>query len=237
MSGNEFLAAYPAKLLEYTLATGYLMLFVFFWRYLQGGRRAPAAERMVHRAPAMQPAAGATAQGWFTLPAGVLLHPGHTWARATEGGLVEVGLDDFAARLLGPVERLTLPQPGTSLAQGAQAIVAEEAGKQVGLVSPVDGTVSEVNPAAFRDGAWQQEPYGAGWLMRVKPARLAANARQLLGGEAGQRWMAQAADALLARATPQLGAVLQDGGALIPGIARELEPDRWDELCREHFRS
>jgi hypothetical protein len=37
--------------------------------------------------------------------------------------------------------------------------------------------------------------------------------------------------------SPQLGAVLQDGGAPVHGIARELEPDRWDELCREYFRS
>jgi len=223
--------------MEYSLGVGYLLLFIPFWRYLQGGRPAAAEERATHRVRQALQAAGATAQSWFQLPEGVLLHPGHTWARALESGLVEVGIDDFAARLLGPVERLGLPVPGAPVAQGAPAFLAKDGDRRVPLVSPVDGTVAEVNPAAELAGTWQQEPYGAGWLVRVKPARLAANQRQLLGGESGRRWLAQAADSLAARVSPQLGAVLQDGGAPVHGIARELSPEHWDELCREYFRS
>jgi glycine cleavage system H lipoate-binding protein len=184
--------------------------------------------------------AGATAvtsQGWFALPGDVLLHPGHTWARPAANGLVEVGLDDFAARLLGPVERMHLPTPGQSVAQGVPAVGAEDGGRRVELVSPIDGEVAEVNPLAAEADVWQYEPYGAGWLFKVIPARLAANERQLLGGEAARRWVEQASESLAARVSPQLGAVLQDGGAPVHGIARELEPDRWDELCREYFRS
>jgi hypothetical protein len=39
MPGQEFLSAYPAKLFEYVLAVGYLLLFVPFWRYVQGAKR------------------------------------------------------------------------------------------------------------------------------------------------------------------------------------------------------
>lgn len=235
MFGNEFLATYPAKLMEYSLGVGYLLLFIPFWRYLQGGQPVAAVERSVQRGRGALRAAGAEAQSWFQLPEGVLLHPGHTWARALPGGLVEVGLDDFAARLLGPIERLGLPPAGAQVAQGSPAFLAEDGSKRVPLVSPVDGTVAEVNAAAERSGAWQHEPYA--WLVRVKPARLPANEKQLLGGEAGRRWLEQAAASLAARASPQLGAVLQDGGVPVHGIARELAPERWDELCREYFRS
>lgn len=237
MFGNEFLSSYPAKLMEYSLGVGYLLLFIPFWRYLQGGQPAAALERAAHTARQAVRAAGATAQSWFQLPEGVLLHPGHTWARPIAGGLVEVGLDDFAARMLGPVERLGLPLAGAPLAQGAPAFLAKDGEKRVPLVSPVDGTVAEVNAGAELAGTWQQEPYGAGWLVRVKPSRLSANQRQLLGGESGQRWLSQAADSLAARVSPRLGAVLQDGGAPVHGIARELSPEHWDELCREYFRS
>ncbi len=229
MFAHEFLASYPAKLMEYSLAVGYLLLFIPFWRYVQGGRRAAAAAETAERRPA-------GAGGWFSLPEGIFLHPGHTWARSRADGLVEVGLDDFAARLLGPVERLGLPAAGAEVAQGAPALLARDGGRQVPLLSPVDGVVAEVNPAAT-EGAWQQEPYGGGWLFAVRPARFQANVRQLLDGAAARRWLEQAADALVSRASPRLGAVLADGGVPVHGIARELEPERWDELCREHFRS
>ncbi|MBI5067492.1 MAG: glycine cleavage system protein H [Deltaproteobacteria bacterium] len=237
MFGNEFLSAYPAKLLEYSLGVGYLLLFIGFWRYLQGGRPAPAVERAAAHGREAPAGATAPAQGWFQLPEGVMLHPGHTWARALPSGLVEVGMDDFAARLLGPVERLGLPMAGAPLSQGAPAFLAKDGDKRVPLVSPVDGTVAEVNAAAEQGGTWQHEPYGAGWLVRVKPARLPANERQLLSGEGGRRWLEAAADSLAARVAPKLGAVLQDGGAPVHGIARELSPEHWDELCREYFRS
>jgi glycine cleavage system H lipoate-binding protein len=233
--GQEFLSTYPAKLLEYSLAVGYLVLFTAFWRYIRGGRR---AERAV--APVRERPAGAMAManaGWFSVPADILLHPGHTWARPAANGLVEVGLDDFAAKLMGPVERIDLPTPGQTVAQGAPAFAAEEGGRRVEMVSPVDGQVVEVNPLAAAADLWQYEPYGAGWLFKVRPERLPVNERQLFAGEAARRWVEQASESLAARVSPQLGAVLHDGGAPVHGIARELEPERWADICREYFRS
>jgi glycine cleavage system H lipoate-binding protein len=230
MPGHEFLSAYPAKLMEYSLGFGYLLLFIPFWRYLRGGSTA----QVPVRAGDARRAAGAEATSWFTAPDGVLLHPGHTWARLAAGGLVEVGLDEFAARMLGPVERIALPEPGSPVAQGSPALLACDGDKVVPLVSPVDGTVAEVNSGS---GAWQQEPYGAGWLFKVAPSRLESNARQLLSGAAARRWLEHAGESLAALAAPRLGAVLQDGGAPVPGIARELSPEGWDALCRQYFRS
>jgi len=234
MIGPEFLATYPAKLMEYTLAVFYLLLFVPFWRYLHGARRAEAETVVQPERPAHAGALALAPAGWFTAPDGVLLHPGHTWAREAPGGLVEVGLDDFAARLLGPVVRIDAPTPGSEVAQGAPALQATEGGKRVALVSPVAGRVAEVNPST---GAWLREPYGAGWLFKVRPARLATDRRQLLEGAPARQWLQQAEAALAARLSPDLGAVLQDGGTPVHGIAQELEPERWDALCREFFRT
>jgi glycine cleavage system H lipoate-binding protein len=231
MHGHEFLATYPAKLMEYSLAVGYLLLFIPFWRYVQGGKAAARAVAPARHAGATAP----VASSWFTVPEGVQLHPGHTWARARADGLVEVGLDDFASRLLGPVERVMLPVPGALVSQGLAAVQVEDGGRVVELVSPVDGLVAEVNPEA--GSGWLQEPYGAGWLFRVRPARLGTNQRQLFSGLAARRWLEQAAESLSARLSPQLGQVLQDGGTPVHGLARELDPERWDALCREYFRS
>jgi glycine cleavage system H lipoate-binding protein len=218
----DLLSVYPAKAFEYALAIGYLFLFVFFWRYVQGGRRAPA--RAAVRAPARQ------AAGWFQLAAGVHLHPGHTWARVEPDGLVTVGLDDLATKLVGPVE-VRLPALGAALQQGEAALAVTDGARSVSLAAPVDGTVVAVNagPRAHDD------PYGAGWLFRVRAPRLVANLRQLLSGSAALRLLEDASERLAQRMNPELGAVLQDGGVPISGIAQNLAGDGWDAIAREFF--
>lgn len=220
----DLLSVYPAKLLEYGLAIGYLVLFVFFWRYVQGGKPAPARAH-AHAAPRH-------AGGWFHLPAGLHLHPGHTWARVEADGLVTVGMDDLATKLVGPLA-VKLPTLGAAVQQGEVALSVSDGARAVGLAAPVDGTVVAVNDAAQP----HDDPYGRGWLFRVNAPRLAANLRQLLSGSAALRLLDDASEQLARRMNPELGAVLQDGGAPISGIAQSLAGEGWDALAREFFLS
>jgi glycine cleavage system H protein len=237
----DLLTLYPAKGLEYGLAVVYLLLFIPFWKYVQGGKRAaaevparaPARPAVMARAAAPRPA-GATASGWFQLPAGVFLHPGHTWARLEADGLVAVGADDFAHKLVGPA-RVELPTLGSHVAQGEPALEIGDAEKTVPMLSPVDGTVVAVNAAVKERSDATEDPYGAGWLFKVKAPRLAANLRQLLSDGPAHRVLEEASDRLALRMSPELGRVLQDGGVPIHGIGQALAGDAWDELARGFF--
>jgi glycine cleavage system H lipoate-binding protein len=243
---HEFLSIYGAKSAEYLLAISYLLLFIPFWRYVQGGKPAEAAVRAgataraagAGAAAARARPAGATAPsptaGWFQLPAGVFLHPGHTWARLEADGLVSVGVDDFAHKLVGPAA-LELPELGERVAQGEPALEIGEEDRKVPMLSPVDGNVVAVNHAVREHPEAVDDPYGAGWLFKVKPSRLAANLRQLLEGAPARRFLEDAGEAIALRMSPQLATVLQDGGTPIHGIARALAGDGWDELARQHF--
>jgi glycine cleavage system H lipoate-binding protein len=241
---HEFLSVYTAKSAEYLLAIGYLLLFIPFWRFVQGSRHAEvvvgagAAARKAVEAPrpaAAIPAAATAAAvalprpaaGWFFVPPGVHLHPGHTWARLEADGLVSVGLDDFAHKLVGPAA-VQLPQVGAHVGQGEAAAEIGDGDETVGVVSPVDGTVVAVNPSA---GALE-DPYGAGWLFKVNAPRFAANLRQLFDGHAAQRLVDEAGASLALRVSPEIGHVLQDGGAPVHGIAKALAGDDWAELAR-----
>jgi glycine cleavage system H lipoate-binding protein len=243
---QDFLSLYPAKLMEYGLAIGYLLLFVPFWRYVQGGRLAAAAAG-VREAPGPRAAAvvarearpaGATAlrptAGWFQVPAGIHLHPGHTWARLEKDGLVTIGIDDFAHKLVGPAT-VDLPALGARVAQGEPALALCDEGRAVPMLSPVDGTVVAVNPVAKAGAAALADPYGAGWLFKVKAPRLTANLRQLNAPAQALRLAEDAAEALVRRMNPELGRVLQDGGTPVHGIARALAGDDWEALAREFF--
>jgi glycine cleavage system H lipoate-binding protein len=239
---HDFLSIYPAKLMEYGLAISYLLLFIPFWRYVQGGRRPAVAVQasIPARATATARHAGAVAlprpasAGWFHVVPGVYLHPGHTWARLEKDGVVTIGIDDFAHKLVGPAE-VELPALGAKVAQGEPAIELRDEDRDVALLSPVDGTVVAVNAAvANRPGALD-DPYGAGWLFKVKAPRLAANLRQLHGEHAAHRMLEDAGERLAMRMDPELGRVLQDGGTPVHGIARALAGDEWDRLAREFF--
>jgi len=233
----DLLSIYPAKLMEYGLGVGYMLLFIPFWRYVQGGRKAEATVRVAAHAPAAARAAArapAPAYGWFSIPADVKLHPGHTWARVEEDGVVTVGMDDFAQKLVGPAH-VALPAVGARVVQGEPAFELAAGGGSVPMLSPVEGTVVAVNEAARKSSEPLAEPYGKGWLFKVKAPRLAHDLRQLISGSAAGRLLEDAAEALALRMSPELGRVLQDGGAPILGIGPELEGERWTELARKFF--
>ncbi len=236
---HEFLSLYPAKLLEYGLAISYLLLFIPFWRYVQGARRKEAvvyaearpAARAARHAGAVAPRPTA---GWFQLPAGVHLHPGHTWARLDPDGLVSVGVDDFAHKLVGPA-RLALPTLGEKVAQGEPALEIGDEEKMVPMLSPIDGTVVAVNSGVRERKDGTDDPYGTGWLFKVKAPRLAANLRQLLTDGPARHFIEDAGEQLALRMNPELAHVLQDGGTPIHGIGRALAGDAWERLARQYF--
>jgi glycine cleavage system H lipoate-binding protein len=56
--------------------------------------------------------------GGFAVPENLRYHPGHTWALSESPNLVRVGMDDFASKLTGRSENITLPQRGQWIRQG-----------------------------------------------------------------------------------------------------------------------
>ncbi len=225
MDAHTLVTVQQSRILEYLVAVTYLILFVPFWRYVNGGAAVrEAARRTVPVGTA----------GWFELPAAHRLHPGHTWVSADDG-TVAVGIDDFAQKLLGPLTGVDLPPEGTRLVQGEPAWrLAADGMEPVPMVAPVDGTVVTVNEDLIQDPTLaNHDPYGRGWLLKLRPARREANARHLLSGRWAERWMDAVTDSLRDRMAPELGAVLQDGGVPVRGIARELNPTRPEDLARE----
>ena len=59
----------------------------------------------------------------FKLPHGYYLHRGHTWVKIEEGSTVRIGLDDFALRLLGPLDRVEAPLMGKQVEQDRDDIL------------------------------------------------------------------------------------------------------------------
>jgi glycine cleavage system H protein len=108
----------------------------------------------------------------------------HEYVRAAADGLVTVGITDYAQGELGDVVFLNLPKAGDPVA-AHQAFGTIEAVKAVSeLFSPVTGQVVDVNGALESDpAAVNRDPYGEGWMVRLRPAD-AAELNQLLDAAA-----------------------------------------------------
>lgn len=109
----------------------------------------------------------------------------HVWARP-DGDLVTVGLTDVAQNLAKTFVSVTLKAVGKKVKKG-KSLATAESSKWVGPVpNPVGGEVVEVNDTvASRPSLLNDDPYGDGWIARVRPDDWEADAADLVTGGAG----------------------------------------------------
>jgi len=189
----------------------------------------------VEAAPRMVPAMVAS----FQVPENVRYHAGHTWALGESRELVRVGLDDFASKLIGKIDSITLPQRGRWVRQGQKIWTIIRDGKSVDMVSPIEGTVTDINEAVMKDpDLARKEPYGEGWLVKVQAPDAKINFRNLLGGALARLWTEESALRLRKRMPMALASALaQDGGVAVDDIAAHMPDQDWAELTKEFFLS
>jgi len=228
MEGFIYEDIFATKGIEYLLVIGYLLVLVVFWKFLN--RRSAAGGRASVRAmPVLD---------WFQLKDGFYFHQGHTWAVPEGGGVVRVGMDDFAQKLLGEPVSVELPDIGSSMEQGSKGWRLVIDSKSVEMLSPVNGEVLEVNEEVLRSPeSVCGDPYGKGWLMKVKVSRMKSDLKNLLSGRLAAAWMEETVDRLRRTTAGDLGLVLQDGGVPVAGFARNLSPDKWHEIAVEFLLS
>lgn len=104
----------------------------------------------------------------------------HEWARAEADGTVTVGISDHAQNALGDLVFVEVPEVGSTLSKGAQAAVVESVKAASDVYSPISGEVVACNEALQGSPELvNQDPYGEGWLFKLKPSD-AAELEQLL---------------------------------------------------------
>jgi len=107
----------------------------------------------------------------------------HEWAKPS-GDVVIIGISDYAQAALHEIVYVEPPKVDADLTQG-QAIGAVESVKAVSdLYSPVTGKVVEVNQALMDSPEKiNTDPYGEGWIAKVKASNWEADAAKLLDAE------------------------------------------------------
>jgi glycine cleavage system H protein len=104
----------------------------------------------------------------MTIPAELRYTAEHEWV-AVDGPVASIGITDYAQRALGDVVYVSIPTPGTRVTAGEPCGEVESTKSVSDIYSPVNGEVAEVNGDVDDDpGLVNSDPYGAGWLIKVR---------------------------------------------------------------------
>lgn len=222
---------FATKGIEYLLVIGYLVTLTLYWWYL----RSSSLERpRLAEAPSQRFRLPVGTSAWFEVPERFHFHRGHTWALPGGEGIVRVGIDDLAQKLLGKPEALRLPSAGKRIEQGKPGWQFQVAGRTFDFLSPVRGKVVKVNPEVLRTpGIVCDDPYGRGWLMEVRVKGVSDVLKNLLTAGLARVWTDEAAERINRSMSGELGLVLQDGGTPVPGFARQMAGEGWHELASD----
>ena len=173
----------------------------------------------------------------FFAPADVVFHPGHAWARVEDMDTVAVGMDDFAARLLGSADSISLPKLGSKVKQGFLGWGFKTDSRVIHMLSPVEGEIVAVNDTvANSPNAAFEDPYGDGWLFKVKSTNLNSNLKNMIPSSMVGEWFEKVRQNLANRGlAPGAAPLFADGGEPVRGFAKVVDPEGWDDLAREFF--
>ena len=104
------------------------------------------------------------------IPADLKYTSSHEWLKELPDGNVEIGISDHAQEALGDLVFVELPEVGRNLVAGETCAVVESVKAASDIFAPIAGTVMAVNEQLARTPELvNRDPYGGGWMMRVKP--------------------------------------------------------------------
>lgn len=172
----------------------------------------------------------------FSIPEDYCFHPGHTWVLKEGGENARVGIDSFAANLLGTIEHIDVIGLNRWVRQGQKLVTIRSGGQNFELVSPVEGVVMAVNKDAAQDpGLITRDPYQSGWIAIVKSPDLVTNKKNLVQGGMVAPWLQNSVtrlNGMVAQLAPTMAA---DGGLPLSGLLARVTPELREKLAKEFF--
>ncbi|MCX6142539.1 MAG: hypothetical protein NTZ35_04895 [Ignavibacteriales bacterium] len=109
-------------------------------------------------------------------------------------------------------------------------------GKALPQIAPLSGTIVGVNnKLASSPGVVNSSPLEKGWIVRLAPAQLTVELRNLLKGAIADRWQEAVINQLVRWFTSPLHPVLQDGGQIIDNVSDLMDDADWQRFVQEFF--
>jgi len=177
-----------------------------------------------------------TKEHGFSIPQGYCFHPGHAWAMREGHEDTRVGFDEFAADLVGKIDKIEVVSPTRWVRQGQRLMSLTADGVSFDLLSPVEGVVMAVNQEVVKDPTIAlRDPYKDGWIAMLKTPDFNTNQKNLMQSSMVAPWMHYNATRLNATVAKLNPALAQDGGVPLSGLLLRVTPELRQKLIADFF--
>jgi len=162
----------------------------------------------------------------------------HTWVQDGQQRIARIGVDDLAARLLPHANSIVFPSVRTRVQQGEYCTWLVGAAGTIAFVSPVTGTIAEVNEDLYAlPDLVRTSPYEKGWLLRIELEKFGVDMRRLLPRISASARFRKDIEHLRRRILVHsnvdslpAGVTLLDGGRYVENVESLLGPRKYIEL-------
>ncbi|MGA2003003.1 MAG: glycine cleavage system protein H [Terriglobales bacterium] len=203
--------------------------------------RSPEAFELAARPqPALAPVAKPMMErsSGLAIPQGYCFHPGHTWSLKESADDARIGIDSFAANLIGQIDRVEVIGENRWVRQGQRLMTLHCGKTAIDLVSPIEGVITSINRDALQDPkAIVHDPYEKGWIATMKSPDLPVNQKNLMQGQMVAPWMQNCLTRLTNMVPEMAQAMAADGGLPESGLLTRVTPQVRQNLLQEFFLS
>lgn len=230
MDGFSLHDIFATKGLEYLIIIAFLVLLIPFWIVLN---------KQVAISQKIQKAMGFLSAGILKIPQGLFYSKNHTWMFLEKSGSALVGLDDLLMHLTGEVKFKDHKKPGEMIRKGDVLTEIDQNGKSLRILSPVSGKITKINTTINENpGILNEDPYGKGWIYKIKPSNWIEEAKACYFAEDATTWSANELErfkdflavSVKNYTTEPSMVILQDGGEIYDHSLAAFPVEIWNDF-------
>ena len=122
--------------------------------------------------------------GEFAIPGGVFISKDHCWVSIDQDGNAKIGIDDFANKLLGKIEKIDFPNLGMEIKKEQPLFSLKQGHRNITFASPVSGSVAKINSNLKEDiDSMEVTPYETNWICAIDANSLDDEIKELQIGK------------------------------------------------------
>ncbi|MBK7173866.1 MAG: hypothetical protein IPH84_11675 [Bacteroidales bacterium] len=233
MEGFTYNDIFETKGIEYIAILIFFALLIPFWMILN--RRVKAGSRIQNKSGILSMAA-------LRIPEGIFHSKNHCWTFLDPNGVASLGADDLLMHLAGNVSFRNLKKPGDKVLKGECVATLTQGTKELKVFTPISGEILSVNSnlSDFPE-LINEDPYGKGWMFRVKPDNWVAETNTFYLAQETVDWTSHELERIkgfLVQATAPYSVdksmvVMQDGGEISEQPLSGLPQEIWSKFQLE----
>lgn len=230
MDGFTYSNIFDTKGIEYLVIIGFLLLIIPFWTYLNKPLKIKVK---------LNDVLGVLTENILRIPQGLFYSKNHTWTHLEKSGFARVGLDDLLLHITGSVKLNNLKGEGEKVRKGELIAEIMQDGKHLNIASPISGEIQSVNKSLSKNPeTLNDDPYGNGWILKIKPEKWVAETNSYFLAEDALEWSKQELAKLkdfvtlsIKKTSPESSLVImQEGGELSDNPLSVMPKEVWQDF-------